>query len=264
MRWTWIVPLLNRILQRVCFSHWTSKVFMAFRAEATYKTTSGACAVSSIDKILPLRRLSYCLEWSMYHSVSLNCWTSIIVILECVKDLLSFLWALWHDLKVSFKIDLSRLTEIINQKVWFCYGCLQMFIRRQISLNFGYDILTVRVFCFKITLLSMLLPTSCLLSTDLQLIIEENILWSLYMIYSLCPSVLEPYVIPSKFVFLDFAFTFLLLIYWVGLRHRFNLLLRPLIIVCYLLFIWGVAELIIRALWTLNYPLLSFKVFTTS
>ena len=107
-----------------------------------------------------------------------------------------------------------------------------MLIRRQVSLDFGNDILRVRI--LSVHVLSKLLTTpDHLLPAYLQLIIEEHIVRSFDMIHTLGSSVLEPDVIAAELVLPDFPLAFFLLRVRLNLRHRLYLLLRPLIVVRY-------------------------------
>ena len=141
-----------------------------------------------------------------------------------------------------------------------------MFIRCQVSLDFRDNILRILVYCLLVSfLLIVLLAASDLFSTDLNVIIEENIFRGLNMIDHFGLSVLEPNVIPPEFVLLDLPFSLFLLINGVCFRHCLDLLLSALIVVCYQLFIRCVAILLLRAVRAhLLCSYISLIVFATS
>ena len=59
----------------------------------------------------------------------------LIIILESVHDLLSFLGTLGYHFQISFEVYFPWLAKIVNQEVGFGRRCFQVLIWRQISLN---------------------------------------------------------------------------------------------------------------------------------
>ena len=123
------------------------------------------------------------------------------------------------DLDVSLDVDLPGLPEAVNQKVALsCWG-LQVLIRCQVPLYLRYYVILRRILCLYGSTLLVLgqryqlpatlvgiwhLPLVGRHLRDSEILIKEDIVRRLNVIDPFRLLVLEPYVVPSELILLEF------------------------------------------------------------